>query len=111
MERLLLSIIILVGSFLVLAATLVFDRQDLSTILPAVMVLMGNVTAYWLLSNQSRQVADQTSQAINQAQTNNPPQPAPTPVPVGQPEIVITQSQIEAAIRTLIHEQGGTSAN
>ena len=105
MERLLLSVIILVGSFAILGGTLVWDRSDLPTILPAAMVLMGNVTAYWLLSNQGRQIADQTNQTIQAASQNASPQPpvVVTPPPSGSS---ITQDLVEKALLEILKRQG-----
>lgn len=79
MERLVLSCIVLTGSFAIIVVALVTNSQYFTTILPVAAGLMGNVTAYWLLGNQAAQTASQVASAQHQAveQTLTPPPMVP----------------------------------
>lgn len=67
MERLILSIIVLGGSFAIIVVALLTHSDYFSTVVPVAATLMGNVTAYWLLGNQQAQTAKQMASAQSQA--------------------------------------------
>lgn len=94
MERLVLSVVILIGSFLMIGIALAIKSEFTATILVMASGLMGGVAAAWQLGNQAKQVGDQLSSSQHQAveQVSMPPPTIP-------PEVV------KAALTELLKEQ------
>lgn len=106
MERMILSIMIFGGSFVLLTVALVWQPGYLNVILPVASTLMGATSAYWFAGTQNQQTAktvtDATTAATTAAVTTAAASSAAT-VAATQP--AITHDLVKSALIEILKEQ------